>query len=69
MVVTFGILFAVMAGENIVACAGESVRTHSAVVLCLISCLTVTRKTHNYLSACNICIVDDITAFGFRDQR
>ena len=69
MVVTFGILFAVMAGENIVSCAGESVGTHSAVVLRLVGGLTVTGKTHDYLACSDICIVDDITAFGLGDQR
>jgi len=68
VVVTFGILLAVMARKHIVACAGESVRTHPAVVLRLISGLTVTRKTHDHLSARNVRIVNDIAAFGFGDE-
>ena len=69
MVVTFGILFAVMARENIVACASEAVGTHSAIVLAFVGGLSVTRKTHDHQSGRDICIVDDVAALGFCDQR
>ena len=62
MIVALRIVLSEILGEYIVAGRGQTVATHTAVVLLLVSSLTGRRKTYDNIAWADVGIVDDIAA-------
>ncbi len=62
MVVALRIVLCEILGEYIVAGRSQTVATHTAVVLLLVSSLTSRRKTYDHITRADVGIVDDVAA-------
>ena len=62
LVETFGIFHRQILAEHVVACAGQSVRAHAAVVRRFVGGLSSGRKSHDDVAGADVGIVDDIAA-------
>ena len=62
VVVAHGVLRGIEFGKDVVACRGEAVAAHAAVVLCFVGGLAVGGKAYDDVAGVNVRVVDDIGA-------
>ena len=62
VVVGLGVLLCKIFAKDVMACAGQSVAAHTAVVLLFIGGLSAAAESHNDIAGANVGVVNDIAA-------